>query len=206
MPKNERLEFGDPVELLRAVGGLTDEKGNRFEIVVTGPEEETKAFIENLPIKLEILPAEEAEQEQKYASQDEPEQKYEGEPPDPTGEEFARALAAQVRVVEVKLDRPFRMRFEVDPPISPGVPHYYSFTDYDQADVTCTSTRGDADLHLYEEKREGGLSEWEHRCSSENTTPEDRCVGTRVHTGNWLVGVTAKMESEYILTGDLNVT
>jgi len=50
------------------------------------------------------------------------------------------------------------------------------------------------------------MCEWEHRCSSENTTPEDRCVGTRVHTGNWLVGVTAKMESEYTLTGDLNVT
>ena len=81
MPKNERLEFGEPVELLRAVGGSTDENGNRFEIVATGPEDEAKAFIEKAPLKLEILPVEEAKQEQKYASRGEPEQKYEEEPP-----------------------------------------------------------------------------------------------------------------------------
>ena len=107
----------------------------------------------------------------------------------------------------MKSDRPFRVRFEVDPPISPDEPpHYYGFTDYDEADVTCTSTRGDADLHLYEQRCGGGLCEWEHRCTSANTTSEDRCVGARVHTGNWLVGVTAKMDSEYTLTGDLVVT
>jgi hypothetical protein len=189
------------------VGRSTDENGNRFEIVVTGPEDEAKAFIEKAPVRLEILPAEEAKQEQKYASRGEPEQQYEEAPPHPTAEELARALVVGIRVVEVKSDGPFCVRFEVDPPISPDEPpHIYDFTDYDEADVTCTSTRGDADLHMYEKKCGGGLCEWEHSCSSENTTPEDRCVCMRLHTGQWHVMVTAKEYSEYTLTGDLTVT
>jgi hypothetical protein len=207
MPRNEHLKFREPVEILRAIGELTDESGNTFEILATGPAEEVDAFLENLPLHLEILPLEEAEEEQEYTAQDEPEKGYAEEPSDLTEEELAQSLVVAVRLVEVKLDKPFRLHFELDPPISPGPPyHHYEFTDFVEAYVKCTSTRGDADLHLYEWKCVGGLCEWEVRCRSTATTPVDECRCARLYTGCWHVKVTAKVDSDYTLTGDLNVT
>lgn len=213
MPRNDDIQFTDPIPLLRGIGTVRDAGGSEFELVVTGPEEDVLAFLETPTLRLEVRPpspAEEQELDLDPSSSPTREPGYaeqrSGEQEGPTAEELSRSLLIEVTLRSSTVEPPFVLHFEDDPPIAQGSPpKTYGFTDPVRATVVCTSMAGNVNLYLHEWVNCKGGGYWTQRCASTKATPEDKCEVDKLYTGRWLVLVRAVSDSYYTLTGDLYV-
>jgi hypothetical protein len=198
MPKNENLRFGELIPCVSVIGTLTDENQNEFEIVVRGPEERVRRFVETAPLDIEIQPAEELPGRVEGTVQ------RKEKSPGPTEEKRARSLAVEVRVIKLQTKPPCVLHFTVEPFLLAGESDFYYFNDNWHAYVECESREGNADLYLREYGQAGA---WEFRDSSTWTTPQDTVSAYKMYFGAWEVEVKAvgDVNAVYELTGDLSV-
>jgi hypothetical protein len=208
MGTNPNLNFEHPVELLRAIGTSADGNGNEFQVIVTGPDEQVRKYIQSLPLHLEILPAAGLDEEQGQGGDQEESSLEPGEDRafiEITEQELARSLFVKVELTVVRIRPPYLLHFTEDPGLAEAESRYYQFTDYVQAYVKCTSNSGNADLYLYERRCSSGACWWSWRRRSKNTTPVDECRAYERYTGTWLARVKAVTDCNFTLTGDLYV-